>query len=232
MRDPSVDNKLLQATKSESLPVIIRGLDVTDGVAIRDVVAGVIAERGGIDILVNNAGTGFIEAIEELDENRARLVWETNFWGPIRLCQSVLAHMRSRGAGVIINVSSAGARLPGAPGLAMYSATKQALSCITESLRAEVAGTGVRAVAIEPGFYATQIYDRNHTEINPSSPYASIVGQTDARIAQGIAGGGHPSAVADAIVAAAYEPETPVRVLVGDDARAFLQPPAGGGMAS
>jgi NAD(P)-dependent dehydrogenase (short-subunit alcohol dehydrogenase family) len=228
MRDPGVDNKLLEATKSQSLPVIIRRLDVTDGAAIREVVANIIAERGGIDVLVNNAGIGFLEAIEELDEGRARLVWETNFWGPIRLCQSVLPHMRSRGAGVIINVSSAGAHLPGAPGLAMYSATKHALSCITESLNAEVAGKGVRVVAIEPGFYATQIYERNHTAINPSSPYASIVGQTDARIAQGIAGGAHPSAVADAIVEAAYKPETSVRLLVGDDARALLQPPADG----
>ena len=113
MRDPSVDHRLRDAVARESLPVVIRGLDVTNGTAIRDVVAGIVAERGGIDVLVNNAGIGFVEAIEEADEARARLVWETNFWGPIHLCQAVLPHMRAQRAGVIVNLSTVGARFPG-----------------------------------------------------------------------------------------------------------------------
>jgi NAD(P)-dependent dehydrogenase (short-subunit alcohol dehydrogenase family) len=62
MRDPSVDNELLEATKSESLSVAIRGLDVTYGVAIREVVVDVLTKRGGIDVLVNNGGIGFVQA--------------------------------------------------------------------------------------------------------------------------------------------------------------------------
>jgi NAD(P)-dependent dehydrogenase (short-subunit alcohol dehydrogenase family) len=108
MRDPSIDDRLRDAVARESLPVVIRGLDVTDGTAIRDVVAGIVAERGGIDVLVNNAGIGFVEAIEEADEARARLVWETNFWGPIHLFQSVLPYMRAQRAEVIVNLSTFG----------------------------------------------------------------------------------------------------------------------------
>lgn len=83
---------------TDDLIQFVLGLDVTDGTAIRDVVAGIVAERGGIDVLVNNAGIGFVEAIEEADEARARLVWETNFWGPIHLFQAVLPYLRAQRA--------------------------------------------------------------------------------------------------------------------------------------
>src|SRR5215471_13958943 len=71
-------------------------------------------------------GIGFVEAIEEADEARARLAWETNFWGPIHLCQAVLPYIRAQRAGVIINLSTVGAGFPGGGWLAMYAATKQA----------------------------------------------------------------------------------------------------------
>ena len=221
VRDPNGAGRLRQAIERESLPVVIRPLDVTDGAAICEVVAELISERGAIDVLVNNAGIAFVEPIEELDESQARLVWETNFWGPLRLARSVLPHMRSHGSGVIINLSSYGARFPGGPWLAMYGVSKAALSNFTESLDAELVCTGVRAVAIEPGFYATDLYgDRNRAVIDPTSPYAPVVASVDAAVAAGIAAGGNPERVADAIVAAATDPRTPVRVLVGDDAHA------------
>jgi NAD(P)-dependent dehydrogenase (short-subunit alcohol dehydrogenase family) len=221
MRDPSIDDRLRDAVARESLPVVIRGLDVTDGTAIRDVVAGIVAERGGIDVLVNNAGIGFVEAIEEADEARARLVWETNFWGPIHLCQAVLPYMRAQRAGVIVNLSTFGTRFPGGGWLAMYGATKQAMSRMSESLSAELVGTGVRAVAIEPGMFATEIYgDRRRASLDPASPYAAALAQADERVASGIAKGADPAAVAHAIVAAVDDPTTPARVLVGEDALA------------
>jgi NAD(P)-dependent dehydrogenase (short-subunit alcohol dehydrogenase family) len=222
MRDPSADGRLQQVIERESLPVEIRPLDVTDGVAISGLAGDLIADRGAVDVLVNNAGIAFVESIEELDESRARLVWETNFWGPLRLSRSVLPHMRSQRSGVIINVSSYGTRFPGgSPWLAMYGTSKAALSTFTESLDAELAGTGVRAVAIEPGFYATDIYgDRKRAVIDVSSPYAAELAQVDVEVALGIAAGGDPQIVADAIVAAAQDPQSPVRVLVGDDAHA------------
>src|SRR5262244_4175154 len=205
MRDPSVDHRLRDAVARESLPVVIRGLDVTDRTAIRDVVAGI----------------GFVEAIEEADEARARLVWETNFWGPIHLCQAVLPYMRAQRAGVIVNLSTVGARFPGGGWLAMYAATKQAISRMSESLNAELVGTGVRVVAIEPGFFATEIYgDRRRASIDPASHYATALAQADDRIATGIANGANPAAVAHAIVAAVDDPTTPTRVLVGEDALA------------
>jgi NAD(P)-dependent dehydrogenase (short-subunit alcohol dehydrogenase family) len=221
MRDPSVDGRLQQVVERESLPVVIHPLDVTDGTGISELVANLIAGEGAIDVLVNNAGIGFAESIEELDEWRARLVWETNFWGPLRLSRSVLPHMRSRRSGFIINVSSQAAHFPGGPWLAMYSNSKIALSSFTQSLDTELAGTGVRAVSIEPGYFATEIYgDRQRAVIDANSPYAAGIARADAFVAAGVAGGDDPQIVADAIVAVVQDPQTPVRVVVGDDAKA------------
>ena len=131
----------------------------------------------------------------------------------------VLPHMRSQGSGVIVNLSTFGARFPGGPGLATYAMSKAATSRFTESLQTELAGTGVRIVAIEPGFFATEIYTADKRPmIDYASVYASMVRQTDERIAAGIAGGADPAVVAAAIIAAVDDPASPNRVLVGDDA--------------
>ena len=179
-----------------------------------------MARESRIDVLVNNAGIGGVaSAIEEIDEDVARAVWETNFWAPFRLIRAVLLHMRGQRSGVIVNLSTYGARLPGRPGLAMYSMSKQAISRLSESLQAELPGTGVRVVAIEPGFFSTEIYSGDkRPPIDPASPYAPIISAVDTRIAAGIANGADPAVVASAILAAVDDLASPTRVLVGDDA--------------
>jgi NAD(P)-dependent dehydrogenase (short-subunit alcohol dehydrogenase family) len=127
--------------------------------------------------------------------------------------------MRAQGSGVIVNLSTFGARFPGGPGLAIYSTSKHAISRLSESLQAELHGTGVRAVAIEPGFFSTEIYaDDKRTPIDPASPYAPIISVIDTAVASGIANGADPAVVARAIVAAVDDPASPICVLVGDDA--------------
>ena len=204
----------------ESLRVEIVPLEVTDGDAVRAAIADVLNEDQRIDVLVNNAGIGGpVVALEEIDEATARAVWETNFWAPFRLSRAVLPSMRDQRSGVIVNLSTFGVRFPGGPGLAMYAMSKAATSRLSESLQAELAGTGVRVVAIEPGFFATDIYTaEKRATIDDTSVYASMVRQIDERIAAGIAGGADPAIVAAAIVAAVDDPTGPTRVLVGDDA--------------
>ena len=219
-RDVVRADQLRQSVDRESLPVEIQALDVTDGDAVRRMVGDVVAREGRIDVLVNNAGIGGgASAIEEVDEDVARAVWETNFWAPFRLIRAVLPHMRGQGSGVIVNLSTNGARFPGGPGLAMYGMSKQAISRLSESLQAELGGTGVRVVAIEPGFFSTEIYSGDkRPPIDPASPYAPIISAVDTRIAAGIANGADPAVVASAILAAVDDPASPTRVLVGDDA--------------
>jgi NAD(P)-dependent dehydrogenase (short-subunit alcohol dehydrogenase family) len=219
-RDVVRADQLRQSVNRECLPVEIQALDVTDGDAVRRMVGDVVAREGRIDVLVNNAGIGGgASAIEEVDEDVARAVWETNFWAPFRLIRAVLPHMRGQGSGVIVNLSTNGARFPGGPGLAMYGMSKQAISRLSESLQAELRGTGVRVVAMEPGFFSTEIYSGDkRPAIDPASPYAPIISAVDTRIAEGIANGADPAVVASAILAAVDDPASPTRVLVGDDA--------------
>jgi NAD(P)-dependent dehydrogenase (short-subunit alcohol dehydrogenase family) len=223
-RDVVRADQLRQSVERESLPVEIQALDVTDGDAVRRMVGEVVTRESRIDVLVNNAGIGgVVSAIEEIDEDVARAVWETNFWAPFRLIRAVLPHMRGQGSGVIVNLSTYGARLPGRPGLAMYGTSKLAISRLSESLQAELQGTGVRVVAIEPGFFATEIYSRDNSRdkrlpIDPTSPYARIISAVDIRVAEGIANGADPAVVASAILAAVDDPASSTRILVGDDA--------------
>jgi len=100
-RDVVRAEQLRQSVDRESLPVEIQTLDVTDGDAARRMIGNVVAREGRIDVLVNNAGIGVVSAIEEIDEDVARAVWETNFWAPFRLIRAVLPHMRGQGSGVI-----------------------------------------------------------------------------------------------------------------------------------
>jgi NAD(P)-dependent dehydrogenase (short-subunit alcohol dehydrogenase family) len=220
VRDRRRCDRLRAALDAEPLPVSIVELDVTDGPGVAAMVAEVIAAEGRIDVVVNNAGIAEgVSAVEEIDESLARAVWETNWWAPFRLIRAVLPHMRSAGRGVIVNLSTFGTRFPGGPGLAMYGCSKQAVTRLTESVQAEVEGTGVRVVSIEPGFFATDIYrDDRRPTIDEASFYAPMVRRVDGAIAAGISSGADPAIVAASIVAAASDATAPTRMLVGDDA--------------
>jgi len=129
-------------------------LDVTDDDSMRAAVDAVVEEHGAVGVLVNNAGFSQSGPVETVPLDRARRQFETNFFGPARLCQLVLPGMRAQGWGKIVNISSMGGRLT-FPGGGYYHATKYALEAISDALRFEVAGFGVDVVLVEPGFVRT-----------------------------------------------------------------------------
>src|SRR5690349_20581728 len=103
----------------------VRALDVTDGEQVRDVVAEAVA-TGGVDVLVNCAGHGLIGALEELTDAEFRGVMETNLFGALAVTRAVLPHMRERGSGHIVQMSSMGG-VSANPGHAVYATSKFAL---------------------------------------------------------------------------------------------------------
>ena len=124
---------------------------------------------------------------------------------------SVAAHAVTPAGGHRQPVDLWGA-LPGRARLATYALSKSAVSRLSESLQAELVGTGVRVVAVEPGFFATDIYnDEKRPVIDDSSPYADMVHRVDETIAAGIRNGADPAIVAECIVAAANDESTPTR---------------------
>ena len=129
-------------------------LDVTDEASMEAAVQQIIEAEGRIDVLINNAGYGFYGAIEDVPIDEARRQFEVNLFGLARLTQLVLPHMRARGSGRILNISSMAGRITSPLG-AWYHATKYALEAFSDALRMEVEEFGIDVVIIESGVVKT-----------------------------------------------------------------------------
>jgi NAD(P)-dependent dehydrogenase (short-subunit alcohol dehydrogenase family) len=168
--------------------------------------------------------------VEAIDDAVARAVFETNFFGALRMIRAVLPDMRRRGSGMIVNISSMSARLP-APFYGIYAATKQALEAVSEALRVELAPFGVQVMVVEPGNFRTSILEhaRHVNGFTEQSPYWSF----HDRMMNGarqfydqfpeVARVGDPREVADAIERAVRAPDPPFRLPVGADAAVMEQ---------
>src|SRR5918996_4560549 len=130
--------------------VLAVGLDVTRTDQIDSAVAAALERFGRIDVLVNNAGYGSVGAVEELEMDDLRAVMDTMFFGAVGLTKAVLPHMRERGAGAIVQISSMGGQMA-MPGFGAYCGAKFALEGLSEALVGEVAPFGIRVLVVEPG---------------------------------------------------------------------------------
>lgn len=182
--------------------------DVTDEGSMRAAVATVVEAEGAVGALVNNAGYSQSGAVESIAMDSIRRQFETNVFGLIRMSQLALPGMRAQGWGRIVNVGSMGGRLT-FPGGGIYHATKYAVEAISDAMRFETQGFGVRVVCVEPGLITTRFGDAavgSMTEgIAGDGPYAEF----NAAVARTTAGaysggplarlGGGPDAVAKVI---------------------------------
>ncbi|MFD1511970.1 SDR family oxidoreductase [Halomarina rubra] len=194
-------------------------LDVTDETQVRAVVDRMDEEQGRIDCLVNNAGYGQFGPVEDVPTDLVHEQMDVNLYGPHRLIKAVLPHMRERGEGRIVNVSSVAGRFA-TPGMGVYSASKFALEALTDALRNEVEPHGIEAVLVEPGPVETQFADRAEDELDVldrSGAYETLYKLYD----DGTTFGGsspvavRPIDVAEVIVEASVVPEPEARYPVG-----------------
>lgn len=189
-------------------------LDVTDQASID----AVIAASGRIDVLVNNAGISHRGPIESYPIEVAERVFATNTFGPLRMMQAVLPQMRTRGSGLVVNVSSVEGFVTSPMG-GIYSASKHALEALSEAARLEVGHFGVRVVLVEPGYFATPIQHKANPVDIAGTPYAPLHDQwsgADEKLLGGTRPG--PEPVAEVIVSLVDRDDLPVRIPVGDDA--------------
>jgi NAD(P)-dependent dehydrogenase (short-subunit alcohol dehydrogenase family) len=145
-------------------------LDVTDTDSATRCVATVLDRSGKIDVLVNNAGVELVGALEETGIDQAQALFETNFFGLVRMVNAVLPGMRAQRSGVIINISSIGG-LGGVPFDGFYAASKHAVEGYTESLWYEVEPFNIRVALIEPGYFRSAIHVRKVTAAHPIADY-------------------------------------------------------------
>jgi NAD(P)-dependent dehydrogenase (short-subunit alcohol dehydrogenase family) len=143
----------LQARGCTLLP-----LDVTDETSMRQAVKEIEQDEGAVGVLVNNAGYSQSGAVEAVPMDKVRSQFETNVFGLVRMCQLVLPRMRRQGYGRIVNVSSMGGKLT-LPGAGHYHATKHAVEALSDALRFEVEGFGIKVSVIEPGLIKTGFAD-------------------------------------------------------------------------
>jgi NAD(P)-dependent dehydrogenase (short-subunit alcohol dehydrogenase family) len=209
-------------------PAVLEDLDVAQRLAL-DVdsdasVAAAIAAAGRIDALVNNAGFGVVGPVEHLPIDEGKRMFETNFFGALRMIQAVLPQMRERSGGTIINVTSvAGRVVPPLDG--MYGASKFALEGLTEALKLEVGHFGIKVALVEPGFFETTFSNNVRRFGIDSPPYDELDvawGKAMLNLRGGAETGPGPEAVALTIADLVESDAPALRNPVGDDAQMVL----------
>lgn len=224
MRNLQKKTQLENICKFSGAKVQIRQLDVTDPDAINAVVHE-IENSVGLDVLINNAGFAYSGFFEDVSDDDFRDQFSTNFFGLVSCTRAVLAGMRKRNSGLIIQISSI-AGLSGMPGLSAYTASKFAVEGFSECLRYEVKPYGINVVLVEPGMFKTAIYSaasqkRGAGADNPQSPYYAAFQRMqkqymafEEQLAQ------NPERVAKLIVRIVEAGRPKLRYLIGADARA------------
>jgi len=191
-------------------------LDVTEPAQVDAAAKDALARFGHIDVLVNNAGYGLTGAFEEVTEEEASPMFDTNVFGLIRITKAFLPQFRERRSGNIVFLSSIGG-LVGMPGWGYYNATKFAVEGLGEALAGELDPLGVHVSIVEPGPFRTDFLGRSGVAAKLQiSDYAETAGKTreyfDTQAGKQV---GDPQKAIEAIVAAVNAPKPPRHLLLG-----------------
>jgi NAD(P)-dependent dehydrogenase (short-subunit alcohol dehydrogenase family) len=137
--------------------------DVGDPRAAQALVDGAAAALGGLDILVNNAGVGLFGNVADMNPDDWNQVLTTNLSGVFYCTRAAIPHLRIRGGGWIVNISSLAGINPFATGAA-YCASKAGLDAFSEALMQEVRHDGIRVATVAPGSVATEFAGRRRDD--------------------------------------------------------------------
>jgi NAD(P)-dependent dehydrogenase (short-subunit alcohol dehydrogenase family) len=238
MRAPTTKNEAAAAelraiAEAERLALHVLALDVTDERSVVEAVKAAESTAGHLDVVINNAGYAVGGLNETVTPEQALAQLDTNVIGAHRVNRAALPGLRTRGAGLIIHVSSTMGRLV-TPFYGFYCASKWALEAMAESYRYELEHTGVEVVIVQPGAFATQF--RASSVLGADAERERGYGRFDGLFAKLSAGfeqmmsrpdAPNPSEVADAVVALVetVPGKRPARVVVdraGGDAVAAI----------
>ncbi len=219
VRSPAKAEVVQAAADEAGVDVETVELDVADADAAEEIVPG-------LDLwgLVNNAGYAVTGAIEDVPDDEARALFEVMVHAPMRLARLALPSLRANG-GRIVNVSSIAGRVT-MPFAGHYTAAKHALEALSDALRVEVAGDGVKVVLVEPGGFKTGIWDEFAADIDKRTAEGSRFGNGYQRYMRAqrltVPIMGDPAGCAKVIADALGTRVPRARYLVGLDAQAAV----------
>ncbi len=190
-------------------------LDVTSDESVEAAIAEVIGNKGRIDLLVNNAGFGVAPGgAEESSIEQTRSIFDTNFFGILRMTRAVVPHMRNQKSGRIVNIGSVLGFVP-MPYGALYAATKHAIEGYSESLDHELRRWGIRVSVIEPAYTKTP-FDANFMEPDAKlAAYSEVRATVNKRIKEVMETADSPTVVADVVLKAARTSSPKLRYTAG-----------------
>jgi NAD(P)-dependent dehydrogenase (short-subunit alcohol dehydrogenase family) len=204
-----------RGAQTENSAYAMLPLDVTSDTSVQAAVAAVMARERRIDVLINNAGFGLAPAgAEESSLAQAQAVFDTNFFGVVRMTRAVLPHMRAQGSGRIIHIGSVLGFLP-MPYGALYAATKHAIEGYSESLDHELRNWGIRSIVIEPAYTRTPFEAKLLAPDAQLEAYAEVRAAVARRIAQVMEAAEGPSVVAQAVLKAVQAQRPKLRYTAG-----------------
>jgi NADP-dependent 3-hydroxy acid dehydrogenase YdfG len=163
---------VLNARRTERLEALAADLthsevvaaDIRDDNLPKNLIDAAVEHFGAVDVVFNNAGIMDTATIDDSDIDRLCANLRVNLEAATRLAYVALSYLKPRGRGDLINTSSIlGTKVR--PTAGVYAASKHGIEALTEALRMEVAGTGVRVACIEPGLVATELQD--HFDVHP-----------------------------------------------------------------
>jgi NAD(P)-dependent dehydrogenase (short-subunit alcohol dehydrogenase family) len=212
----------LKATHGDSL--WLAHLNVTDTVAIREVVKNAFADLGTIDVVVNNAGYGLFGPAESLTDEQIIQQINTNLIGSIQVVRAVLPHLRAQGGGRIIQISSSGGQIA-SPGRSLYHASKWGIEGFMEAITQEVAPFNIGVTIVEPGGARTAFRFGN-VQVGPQMDVYE--GTPAGMIYQSLQDTSHlpigdPARMVTIMIDSVDQDPAPRRIVLGSDAFTALQ---------
>ena len=193
-------------------------LDVRSEASVKECVAEVFAQYGGVDILINNAAYALVGSAEETEMSQLQSQFDTNFYGTVRMIKEVLPHMRKQRQGQIINMSSV-VGFAAIPFLSAYSASKFALEGYSEALYHELLPLGINVSVVQPGLVKTSFFDNGTTIENSLQEYSSGYGGVMNEISTQSGKGIPASLVAEKVVSLCRSSKPPLINTVGHEAK-------------
>jgi NAD(P)-dependent dehydrogenase (short-subunit alcohol dehydrogenase family) len=187
--------------------------------SINESVQQTLTAFGSIDVVVNNAGYGMTGTVEEISDEDIKRIFDVNVLAAINVTKTVLPVMRKQRSGYIINIGSV-AGFVGAPGWAVYSATKAALAAFSEVLSLDVREFGIKVSVVEPSGFRTGFLTKNSLAYTESKidGYQEVKATQQRYLAADGNQAGDPEMASAIFITLAEGDQPPLHLYLGQDA--------------